>query len=64
MNEIFRAVRRLILKNKLRSLEQQAATIMQAREFAYSRLLEIERQCQRMEDELWRTDFQRLRSVR
>ncbi|HEY4540842.1 MAG TPA: hypothetical protein VIG66_00540 [Noviherbaspirillum sp.] len=64
MNEIVRAVRRMILRMKLRSLEKQAETIMHARAFAYARLLEIERQCLRMEDELWRHDCQPLHSVR
>lgn len=53
MDELIQFMRRQILRYRLRSLEKQAELIVAARETAYQRLLEIERETTRLDNELW-----------
>jgi hypothetical protein len=62
MNDLYRALRRIILRMKLRSLEKQEEDIIHARAHAYERLLEVERQCRRLENELRGCQFSGLRN--
>lgn len=64
MSDLYRALRRIILRMRLRSLEKQEEDIIHAREYAYARLLEIERQCRRLENELRHSEFSGLRIER
>lgn len=64
MVELYKALRRLVLRMQLRSLEQQEESIIEAREHAYARLMEIERHCARLRNELGDFGFSTLRSVR
>lgn len=64
MSDLYRALRRIVLRMRLRSLEKQEEDIIHAREHAYARLLEIERQCRRLENELRYSEFTGLRIER
>src|SRR5690606_31147723 len=52
MFDLYRIVRRLMLRMQLRGLEQQEESLIVAREQAYARLLEIERRCTHLRSEL------------
>jgi hypothetical protein len=64
MTDLYRALRRIILRMQLRSLAKQEEHIIHARAQAYTRLLEIERQCLRLENELQCCAFSGLRIER
>ena len=64
MSDLYRALRRIILRMRLRSLEKQEEDIVHARAHAYERLLEIQRQCRRLESELRYSEISSLRNRR
>lgn len=44
MNRLFREIRRWIIRWELRNLDEQTASILEARQHALSRLMEIQRE--------------------
>lgn len=55
MTELSRLVRRVMIQWQLRSLEHQAESIIEARQHALARLMEIQRERYAKKEELWRS---------
>ena len=54
MMKLCRLVRRLVIRWQLRHLEEQTASILEARQHALARLMEIQRESVLKKQELWR----------
>jgi hypothetical protein len=55
MMKLCRLVRRLLIRWQLRDLEEQTASILEARQHALARLMEIERESVLKKQELWQS---------